>query len=154
MFRARRPIPAPFKAPSSAYTTSPPSCQGLALASTSCGKKAHPETGSLSLFFCDLRVCACKLVDARPKAWHDDWGADGAEPLLRPLNLTPMGLGPGIHEFAEEKAHPATQDRALFFRDLRVRACELVDARPKAWHDERGADGAKPLLWRHHLTPM
>src|SRR5258706_4492550 len=64
------------------------------------------------------------------------------------------GLGPGIHEFAEEKAHPATQDRALFFRDLCVCACELVDARPKAWHDERGADGAKPLLRRHHLTPM
>src|SRR5260221_14165986 len=96
MFRARRPIPAPFKAPSSAYTTSPPSCQGLALASTSCGEKAHPETQNRSLFFCDLRVCACKLVDARPKAWHDDWGADGAEPLLRPLNLTPMGLGPGM----------------------------------------------------------
>jgi len=53
----------------------------LALASTSCGEKAHPETQDRSLFFCDLRVCACKLVDARPKAWHDDWGADGAEPL-------------------------------------------------------------------------
>src|SRR5258706_8705054 len=96
MFRARRPIPAPFKAPSSGYTTSPPSCQGLALASTSCGEKAHPETQDRSRFFCDLRVCACKLVDARPKAWHDDWGADGAEPLLRPLNCggscAPMGL--------------------------------------------------------------
>src|SRR5204862_2144660 len=69
-------------------------------------------------------------------------------------NLTPMGLGPGIHEFAEEKAHPATQDRALFFCDLRVCACELVDAKPKAWHDERGADGAKPLLRRLNLTPM
>src|SRR5260221_12295296 len=102
MFRARRPIAAPFKAPSSAYTTSPPSCQGSALASTSCGEKAHPETQDRSLFFCDLRVCACKLVDARPKAWHDDWGADGAEPLLRPLNLTPMGLGPGIHELSRE----------------------------------------------------
>src|SRR5258707_14343080 len=102
MFRARRPILAPFKAPSSAYTTSPPSCQGLALASTSCGEKAHPETQDRSLFFCDLRVCACKLVDARPKAWHDDWGADGAEPLLRPLNLTPMGPSPGIHEFARD----------------------------------------------------
>src|SRR5882724_5420655 len=96
MFRARRPIAAPFKAPSSAYTTSPPSCQGLALASTSCGEKAHPETQDRSLFFCDLRVCACKLVDARPKAWHDDWGADGAEPLLRPLNLTPMEPSPGM----------------------------------------------------------
>ena len=64
------------------------------------------------------------------------------------------GLGPGIHEFAEEKAHPATQDRSLFFCDLRVCACELVDAKPKAWHDERGADGAKPLLRRLNLTPM
>src|SRR5882672_3742456 len=96
MFRARRPIAAPFKAPSSAYTTSPPSCQGLALASTSCGEKAHPATQDRSLFFCDLRVCACKLVDARPKAWHDERGADGAEPLLRPLNLTPMGPSPGM----------------------------------------------------------
>src|SRR5260221_5615256 len=96
MFRARRPCTAPFKAPSSAYTTSPPSCQGLALASTSCGEKAHPETQDRSLFFCDLRVCECKLVDARPKAWHDDRGADGAEPLLRPLNLTPMGSSPAM----------------------------------------------------------
>src|SRR5258706_3617933 len=102
MFRARRPIPAPFKAPSSAYTTSPPSCQGLALASTSCGEKAHPETQDRALFFCDLRVCACKLVDARPKAWHDDWDAEGAEPLLRPLNLTPMGPSPGIHELSRK----------------------------------------------------
>src|SRR5258707_9214713 len=108
MFRARRPIAAPFKAPSSAYTTSPPSCQGLALASTSCGEKAHPETQDRSRFFCDLRVCECKLVDARPKAWHDDWGADGAEPLLRSLNLTPMGLGPGIHELSMHPAAKAT----------------------------------------------
>src|SRR5260221_6884112 len=107
MFRARRPCTAPFKAPSSAYTTSPPSCQGLALASTSCGEKAHPETQDRSLFFCDLRVCACKLVDARPKAWHDDWGADGAEPLLRPLNLTPMGLDPAVWFFWVAGSSPA-----------------------------------------------
>src|SRR5260221_543259 len=122
MFRARRPIAAPFKAPSSAYTTSPPSCQGLALASTSCGEKAHPETQDRSLFFCDLRVCACKLVDARPKAWHDDWGADGAEPLLRPLNLTPMGLAPGIHEFRGRPRHESPIKRA--FSACPTRGCQ------------------------------
>src|SRR5258706_1215287 len=116
MFRARRPIAAPFKAPSSAYTTSPPSCQGLALASTSCGEKAHPETQDRSLFFCDLRVCACKLVDAGPKAWHDDWGADGAEPLLRPLNLAPMGLGPGIHELRRKGSSRDTGSLSLLLR--------------------------------------
>src|SRR5262249_7528249 len=95
---------------------------------------------------CDAR---CSERDARSRPPSE-------APIQRAHNLSTVmpGLGPGIDEFAEEKAHPATQDGSLFSCDLRDCACEPVDARPKAWHDEWGADGAKPLLRRLNLTPM
>ena len=119
-----------LKSPSSARATSPPSCQGLALASTSCrGKGLSGDTGSLFLLRSPrLRLRNSWMPGPRPGMTNGVRMEQGL--CSRRLNLTPMGLGPGIHEFAGRRSTFA------------FAAPQLVDARPKAWHDERGADGA------------
>src|SRR5689334_18263129 len=65
------------------------------------------------------------------------------------------GLGPGIHELRRKMVTRSRGVRgvALFsaMEPAPAKAGapprdQLVDAKPKAWHDERGADGARPLL--------
>ena len=55
------------------------------------------------------------------------------------LKLTPMGLGPGIHEFLGHALRECP-------RNGRIPRAELVDAKPKAWHDdvERRRLGPEP----------
>ena len=68
-----------------------------------------------------------KLVDARPKAWHDGVGQRSPQP-----EPDSRGLGPGIHEFGSRDRAEESGSRVLFRRI----ALELVDARAKPWHDE------------------
>src|SRR5258706_6265932 len=61
--------------------TAPPSCQDLGLASPSCRRgqrrrrrKTRGHAFSASSRIIEVSVASGKLVDARPKAWHDGWG--------------------------------------------------------------------------------
>ena len=59
------------------------------------------------------------------------------------------GLGPGIHELQRKRlirlSSSAISEPAN---------AKLVDARPKAWHDERGAVARGPSFGRVNLTAM
>src|SRR5258705_8743081 len=72
----------------------------------------------------------------------------GRQPGLGPVDWHPYivmpGLGPGIHELpAQAAATPSkTSRRTASSRrivEVPVASGKLVDARPKAWHDDRGA---------------
>ena len=63
----------------------------------------------------------------------------------RNLSTVMPGLGPGIHEL-QRKRLIQRHTVALYSAIAASAPGKLVDARPKAWHDERGADGASLLL--------
>src|SRR5690242_2179036 len=63
-----------------AHTASPPSCQGLALARVE-EENAHADARRVGHFSAISASPRAKLVDARPKAWHDERSMDGAGPL-------------------------------------------------------------------------
>jgi hypothetical protein len=92
--------------PSRAHATSPPSCQGLALVSTSCrGKGSSRDTRSLSI----LRSPRLRLGNSwmpGPRPGMTSGGRMERALCSWRLNLTPMGLGPGEARpcLAEEEA--------------------------------------------------
>src|SRR5215470_6309719 len=61
----------------------------------------------------------------------------------RDLSTVMPGLGPGIHELTAEGSRVDPAETRTPLRDLTAHR-KLVDARPKAWHDDRSADEARP----------